>query len=333
MFQNQTMRMPFSKNKFKYCAGIIFLLISNLSGYGQTCCSGGAPLTGALNIQSMNAGSFGLSFSYNNNNLKDLVQGTDVINEDYISRNTKSVFTQLDFGINNNLTATVLIPYIVLQENIRSLSGESRVSANGISDVLIMLQLAKSLRNEASIVFAGGLKIPTGPTGIIDNDTDIILPANLQPGTGSFDFVATSQYRTSLYFRKSLSLTQTLNFRANSSSSNFTFHDSYRFGHVFQSFTTLSEQLVIGKMLNVPSLTLHYRFAGPDIVDGFARDNTGGQWLYAGPGWRVNLNSQIILGVSGEIPIYRKLNGFQITTSHQWVMTLQFLISNSKESL
>jgi len=307
----------------------LFLFLSDITVVmGQTCCSGGAPLTGALNIQALNMKGWALSLTYDNNVIQDLLQGSNIVNEDNIERRTETLMAQVDYGITENLTGTILVPYVWLGQTTRTLSTETNVKTSGIGDILLMSQFGNVLSNQATLIFGAGIKLPTGATQNADEESGIVLPATLQPGTGSVDFIISAQYQTSFKFRRSLHFTQTLNFRFNTPSSDFTFHDSYRFGHVFQSFSSLAEQLVIAKMLQTPSLTLRYRYSGDDILEGYPSDNTGGHWVYIGPGWAANLSSKLLVGLAWEIPVYRNLNGLQITTSHRWTLTVQYLFSN-----
>jgi len=308
---------------------LLFLFLSDLTVVmGQTCCTGGAPLTGALNIRALNQNSWGVSLTYDINVMQDLVQGSNIVNEDNIERRTETLLAQVDYGITENITGTILVPYIQLGQTTRTLSTETNEKTSGIGDILLLSQYGKILSNQAALIFGGGIKLPTGATQNADQESGFILPATLQPGTGSIDFIVSTQYQTSFKFRRSLQFAQTLNFRFNTSTSDFRFHDSYRFGHVFQSFSSLADQIVIAKMLQTPSLTLRYRYSGNDILEGFPNDNTGGHWVYIGPGWAVNLSSKLLVGLAGEIPVYRNLDGLQITTSHRWTLTLQYLISN-----
>ncbi|MCH7513419.1 MAG: response regulator transcription factor, partial [Bacteroidetes bacterium] len=153
-----------------------------------------------------------------------------------------------------------------------------------------MSQYKKVLPNQAALIIGLGIKLPLGATQNKDIESGLILPATLQPGTGSVDFLISSQYQTSFNFRKSLSFTQTFIARVNTVSKEFTFHNTYRFGHVFQAFTAFADQFLIAGLLQNPSLTFRYRYAGNDIQEGFPNENTGGHWLYITPGWAINVS-------------------------------------------
>ena len=291
----------------------------------QTCCTGGAPLTGVLNLRAVQTGGIGIGITYDDNKIDDYMLGSEVITEDIIRRYTRTLLAQIDYGISKNLTGTILIPYMWMGQVTESFNGPVEGNTSGIGDILMMSQYGKLLPNQASIVFGGGIKLPVGATQNL-SEGGRILPASLQPGTGSVDFLLSFQYQTSFKFRRSLTFSQTLNARINTVSKSFTFHETYKFGNVFQAFSSFADQFVIAKLLHTPSLTFRYRYSGFDVIEGFGNSNSGGHWVTIAPGWATNITKNILLGFTGEWPLYRNVNGLQITTSRRLVFTLQFLI-------
>ena len=306
---------------------LVFLLFCALpnSIYAQTCCTGGAPLTGSLNLRALQPGSWGIGLTYDDNKIEDYLLDDELLSESTIKRYSRTIMAQVDYGITKNLTGTILVPYIWLGQSTQGFNGTEEGSTSGIGDILFMTQYGKVLLNQNSIVISGGIKLPVGET---QNTTESgrILPATLQPGTGSIDFLVSFQYQTSFKFRRSFQFIQTFNARINTVSKQFTFHDTYRFGHVFQAFSSFADQFVIAKILNTPSITFRYRYSGKDLIEGFPNQNTGGHWLSIAPGWAVNITQNILVGLNAEFPVYRNLNGLQITTTRKLIATLQFLI-------
>lgn len=294
--------------------------------FAQTCCTGGAPLTGVLNLRAVTPGSIGVSLTYDDNKIEDYVLNNEPIAENTIQRYTRAVLSQVDYGISKNLTGTILIPYMVMGQVTQAFNGPVEGKSTGIGDILLMSQWGKLLPNQASLVLGGGLKLPVGATQNT-SEAGLILPASLQPGTGSTDFLATARYQTSFTFRRSLTFAQTVNMRINTTSRSFTFHDTFRFGHVIQTFSSFADQFVILKLLHTPSLTFRYRYSGSDIIEGFANANSGGHWISIAPGWAMNITKNLLAGFTGEWPIYRDINGLQITTTRRLNFTLQYLIS------
>lgn len=301
-----------------------------VASYAQTCCTGGPPLTGSLNLRAIQSSGWGISLTYDDNKIEDYILDDELISESTIKRYSRTVIAQIDYGITKNLTGTILVPYIWMGQSTQGFNGTIEGSTSGIGDILFMIQYGKLLKNQNSIVFSGGIKLPVGET---QNTTESgrILPATLQSGTGSIDFFISLQYQTSFKFRRSVRFTQTFNTRINTVSKNLTFHNTYRFGHVFQSFSGFSDQIVIAKVLNTPSLTFRYRYSGRDLLEGFPNENTGGHWFSIAPGWAVNITQNFLVGINAEFPIYRNLNGLQITTTRKLVATIQFLLPKKNQ--
>ncbi len=92
------------------------------------------------------------------------------------------------------------------------------------------------------------------------------------------------------------------------------------------------DQLAIKSILSSPSLQFRFRHTDEDELEGFPNDNTGGNWLYISPGWTFTIYKNIELGVNAEFPIFRKLNGFQITTTNKLIFSLNISL-DKKETL
>jgi len=310
--------------KFRFAILSVFLLLP-LQILAQTCCTGGAPLTGALNLRAIQQNTWGASLTYDDNKIEDWMLDEQQLDEKTIRRYTRAMLFQVDYGITKNLTGTILIPYMWMGQVTESYNGPVEGTTSGIGDILFMSQYGKLLPNQASIVLGGGIKLPVGETQSTA-ESGFILPASLQPGTGSVDFLFSAQYQTSFNFRRSFTFAQTFNARINTVSKSFTYHNTYKFGNVFQAFSSFSDQFVIAKVLQTPSLTFRYRYQGNDILEGFGNSNTGGHWFTIAPGWATNISKNVLIGFTGEWPLYRKVNGLQITTTRRLVFTLQLLI-------
>ncbi len=238
---------------------------------------------------------------------------------------------QADYVFNSLFSMSLLLPHVWLKEEVDQLNQPLTSETKGLGDLSIVAQLRKAITNSSTFILGSGLKLPTGQTMKINDQDGFTLPANFQPGTGSYDFLFLLHYQTSLGFRKSLLFTQSLYYRLNTSTGKFTFHDSYRFGNEIQSFTGFSDQIAIGNSIHNPSLQFRFRHTKKDQIEDFFNDNTGGSWLYLVPGWNYNINPNVSLGVSGEIPLYRNLNGLQITTTYRLIFTIGFQFSENEE--
>ena len=101
----------------------------------------------------------------------------------------------------------------------------------------------------------------------------------------------------------------------------------YQFGNEIQSFTGIADQLVIRNTVHSPNLTLQYRYQHQFLIDNFFNENTGGHWVNVVPGWIVNFSSPFSAGINAEIPVYRSLNGLQLSTTVRVLLSLTWIIN------
>ena len=296
--------------------GILFLfLVLSCNVYSQTCCTGGAPLIGSLNISDLDKGSFGITFSYDFNKIEDFFQENRKLKEDFIKRRTETAFFQLDYSFDGNTSISFMLPFVSLMEEIDQLGSIQRHLNTSIGDLVFMAQ-HKFIRNAKNSLMVGvGVKLPTGETQSRDDEDQFILVPTLQSGTGSIDYITLLNTSHKMKFRKTLLVSQSLSFRLNTNSSKFASHNNYRFGNEFQSITSFSDQLVLGQIVTYPAILGKIRITSKDKIDTHFNENTGGTWIYIGPGWTAQLSPSLSVSLSADFPILRRLNGFQITTT------------------
>ncbi|MDN5213515.1 transporter [Fulvivirgaceae bacterium BMA12] len=308
------------------CCAILVIFLCPVIGYSQTCCTGGAPLVGTINLQNPDAGKLSLSISYDLNKIEDFFQENDKLNDDFIRRRTKTLFAQVDYAFNDKISVTMLLPYVWLSESIDQPGSIEKNSTDNLGDVTVFGQYQVLKKDGLSAGFGLGVKLPTGETKGRDAESQFILPPTMQSGTGSVDYLALAQVTARLPFRKSVTITQAFYYKLNGDSHRFTFHDRYRFGNEFQSISAFSDQLLIANMLNYPSLTLRVRTTTKDRVDNYDNPNTGGIWAYIAPGWTLQLLPEVKASVRYEIPFLRRLKGFQITTTQRINVSVNVII-------
>jgi hypothetical protein len=67
-----------------------------------------------------------------------------------------------------------------------------------------------------------------------------------------------------------------------------------------------------------------YRIQTEDLVDGGVLPSSGGTWVYGIPGLSFGVLPNTSLRISGHVPLYRKLNGTQLSTSYKITAALVF---------
>lgn len=287
-----------------------------LIGYpvsSQTCCTGSAPITGSIRISSIDSKQWNINVIADYNYISDLFLEDEEIDEDLITRATNTVLLQTNYGISDKLSVSVVIPYINKWEKTSS-SEKSGRSAMG--DLSLLLQYSVLNNNSFSVIIGSGIKFPTGATQLTNEATGIIAQPSLQPGTGSYDFLFLTQFQYATSFRKSMSIAQSFSYQFAGTSSQFASHEAFKFGNEFQSFTSISDQFAWLNKVFTPSITLRISHRTTNIIETIEDINSGGTWGYFSPGSTIQLNSTLGLIVQADLPIYRKINGFQLVTSY-----------------
>jgi hypothetical protein len=90
------------------------------------------------------------------------------------------------------------------------------------------------------------------------------------------------------------------------------------------SITSISSQLIIKESINTPFVAIQYISQGYHLADEQQNINTGGNWVYLNPGWIVALNDYFNFSLNYVVPIYRSLNGFQLSTSSRLIVSTSF---------
>lgn len=183
-------------------------------------------------------------------------------------------------------------------------------SAFNISDLTIMGRytfLRKHDFQESTLLaFQAGVKMPTGRTDALD-DTGNILDAHIQPGTGSWNFLAGLSFN---YVKNRFGLSSNVLYSINTTGR--AGDDDYRFGNWLNADITAKYPVLSanGKHAFL-SLGLNGEFRGKEEINGQIIENTGGEVLYLAPGVQVMMSRVFIIEASLLYPFYHNLNGVE----------------------
>lgn len=289
----------------------VFFLAQSLSN-AQTCCTGSAPITGSFRISQIDTKQWNLNIIADHNYIGDLFIEDEEIHEDLVIRATNTVLLQSTYGINDRLSASIVLSFVNKWEETQS----NRVSKTALGDFSILMQYSLINTNTYSIIIGSGIKFPTGSTQLKDDESQIILQPSLQPGTGSYDFLFLTQFQYAMPFRHSLSIAQSFSYQLAGTGKNFASHEAYKFGNEFQSFTSFSDQFVWFNKVFTPSVTIRISKRESNFIETFEDINSGGIWGYLSPGTTFQLNSLLSFMVQADIPLYTNINGLQLVTSY-----------------
>ncbi len=311
---------------------IISLLIISLSNIisAQACCTSGTPLLGSLEMTSAPAGMLQIRFSGNYNYLNDVLTKTDFLENQERERISQTLLLEFNYGFTNKLSFTLLMSYIRQSRTISTLSSlDNSLTASGIGDIVALakyslIQFDIFRRQELS--FGIGLKLPTGNSSIKVNG--ILIPADMQPGSGSWDTFFWGYYSKGDIFFNNLTLLSSLSYRLNGSNNRFvTSSIGYSFGNEF--IGSLGFNFSMSSFVDFTLLS-KFRNTKKDSFGKSEIPNTGGNWLYVIPRFIFYLTPKLSSSFDAEIPIYRRVIGTQLTTTYTASISIFYSI-NLKE--
>jgi len=298
---------------------LITFLLLNLTLYpvlAQTCCSGGVPLSGNLGLPAADQKTWQFSLSYDLNVLKTLKVGTEKLDERNRERVTHSVMFETGYTFTERFSTDLFISYVRQERNISNPGlPDQNQHTSGMGDVVLLFKYAIINRQPLIWTLGAGPKIPTGASDLTNDG--ILLGADLQPGSGAWDGVFWSSVVHQLHTRKSMNLSLIGSLRLTGTNQNFRQQQSYRFGNEFQLIGSLSDRMLVGKLLVDPSLSLRYRKALEDKVDSVELPNTGGEWIFLYPSLGISISRSLLYTIGFEVPLYANITGTQLTPTYR----------------
>lgn len=302
----------------------------------QTCCSGGVPLGGSLGLGVAKSKSLQVLLTYDYNAMNDLVSFSTKLDDDTRSRTTQSSIAEINYGFNQRFSVAGVVPFIRQTRTILGFEGKENITvAQGLGDVVFLLKyrLIGSLNNSnIEWVVGAGPKIPTGKMNFTNN-LGFVLPADMQPGSGSLDGIFWSYFLKSRFLNNpNFGLAAATAFRYSGENKNYNTTQTYQFGNEFQFDLGLNYAFFAKVPVDVFTF-LKYRLQATDLIDGGVYPSSGGQWVYAIAGLKINFSPGFSFRLSGDIPVYRKLDGTQLTTSYKLTVAVLFNIPFKKDDL
>lgn len=304
---------------------LILLLLSAPNVFGQACCTAGTPLLSSLETSGTPFQSLQFGLSYRYNSIASIFINDSQLDDDSRERISKSLILQVDYGIWRDVSITALFSYILQERIILSpLGTENLLNTKGIGDALLLIKysiIPLTMVDEMELSAGGGIKIPFGESQLTSNG--LLIPADMQPGSGSWDYLGWLYFSKGRLLELPLSFVSNLSYRINGTNNRFEVDGfDYKFGNEAIAQIGLAYRT---DFISDFSLFMRYRNAQADFSRGFEIPNTGGQWFYLVPGINFKLDNSKTIRLSGEIPIYIKVNGTQLTTS--FTTTLAFYYS------
>jgi hypothetical protein len=207
----------------------------------------------------------------------------------------------------------------------RTVPGAPVLRAEGIGDATVLFQysLADPARQmtgkwQYALQAGAGVKLPTGRSNLADAEGTAI-PPNMQPGTGSTDFLTTMlcairRGKAGISLDAAMRLTT-----ANSS--------GYRFGHRLNTGIQGFYVMSLGKTSLIPSLGVAMDARQADRMNARIKGETGGYAISSVLSVQY-FRGNIALNLNGWLPLYNNMGDGLITPGFQWGAGIAVLFGN-----
>lgn len=306
---------------------------------GQACCSGGVPISNNIGLTSSSDKNVSLVLSYDYHQMSRLIAGTQRLDDDDRKRIIHSVLGEVGYGWNERFSTSVLFTWVRQIRDIYAPQTNSRdiTSTNGIGDAIFLMKYAVVNKTGVQWMVGVGPKIPLGRTDYVDKD-QLILAADLQVGSGAWDWVSLSSFVYSLPSNPNWSFAFLGTFRVNGINTNYLNGlQAYRFGNEGQLSGSVNYRTLLGKQILDLIGGFRYRNTSNDsssftspFNDFFEVPSTGGNWLFGVLGCNLNINPKLVIRLSSEFPIYNSLEGTQLSTSNRYKIAFSYDLNLSK---
>ena len=317
------------------CCISVCLSAAFLSLSAQNCCSGGVPMANSLGLPIGESGSWQFSANYDLNLLRTLKDGTRTLNDDSRLRTTQSFLVSIGYNFNERFAVEGFMSYVRQERTITQTIAQQEVEdftyTQGLGDAAILVKYRLTPAQSKSVWQIGaGVKFPTGAADKRRPD-GIILSADLQPGSGSWDGIGWARFSTPLGFRPSMTVSATTTFNLRGKNPEYLQTQTFQVGNGVQILAGLADRFTLGKWLIDPSISFRIRSATLDRNNDQQLENTGGNWVFVVPGITLYANARLSWQTTLDMPIHSDLNGVQLTPTFRLNTGIYYQLSKPKK--
>ena len=308
---------------------VIWIVLLSLSlSIGQSCCSGGVPLSNNLGMPAGKQGLIQLTLSYDYNNLNTLKAGWEQLDDDSRERLTHSFLLNWGVNLSKKLSVEGILSFIQQERRITQLVGSDIARTRGLGDAVFLVNysLFSSQDQSKNLRLALGFKAPLGdfnqrsPLGPVYN-------AELQPGSGSWDGILWTQWASAFSFRPSLTYHVTLAYSTKGRNDAYLGDQLYQFGNEIQLSSGLADRIFLGKKILDPALSLRYRNASVDRFNEAVLPATGGQWIFLEPSIAWWLNPNFSVNLKSSSPVMAFVEDTQFSPTFRFTLGIFYRFS------
>ncbi|MGJ3236019.1 hypothetical protein [Marivirga sp.] len=316
---------------------VVLTAISFLFMYGQAnaqaCCSGGVPLGGSLGLGTADAQSIQFLMTYDRNVLRDLMDQRELLVDDTRERMTHSLLNEINYGIGEKWSIATVIPIIRQERKIKNeFSDQTEFTVGqGLGDIMFLIKysvLSSSLEQKWQWITGVGPKMPTGRSDLRNNN-GFTMAADMQPGSGSWDLMLWNFIQKDGFLSPNLSWLLISTYQLNGANDSYNNSQTYQFGNTLQITSGFNFNFFASWPIDA-FLFGRFRHQPPDLIDDRPFPGSGGVWASVVPGININISPNLSFRSSVQLPVYRSLEGAQLTTTYRTSFSLFYNLKLNK---
>jgi hypothetical protein len=247
------------------------------------------------------------------------IQAAHELHEDGRDIHVKTTQDFHHFSLGNhvteNLTVFTEIPYVIRRS--KEIEDATILGSNqkseGWGDLFLFGDYAFFKENNKSASFVGGVKFPTGSTNRLNSVGDK-FELELQPGTGSVDYVTGGVYKQQMN-RVELLANMVYVFKTEGAR-------DFKFGDLFS--TSLFVDYLINpdsKMFNTKvGIDANLQYEQKQKDNGSKVSDSGGTTILLGPALTIGATRDIAIFSSVMFPVYQNLGGVHQELDYTWTL-------------
>jgi len=318
----------------RYLFYIVLFIFLGKTGYGQTCCSGGVPLSSNLGLPAGEKGVLQLALTYDLNILETLKTGRQTLEDNARSRRTHSTIFEIGYSWSEKFSVDGFFSFVRQERVINQFGNRNFSSTSGIGDAVLLFKYKVWASADKGTLLQIGVG-PKIPLGAPDKKSNIGLTfnADLQPGSGAWDGVLFAQFSSILKKRPSMSFLATTTYGLKGKNKAYFGVQTYQFGNEFQVAMGLSDRILLGKYIIDPSILFQFRNQTPDIIDGEDLPSTGGNWVFINPSLAYWMTPDLSVNLGVALPLFASITGTQVTPTMRFTTGIFYRISTDKNEL
>ncbi|GAB4282349.1 MAG: hypothetical protein Kow0068_06970 [Marinilabiliales bacterium] len=294
----------------KYFVIIVLIIVCFGIELNAQCCSAGNPVGGIGTIEWLGNKELKILTSYKYSHSSEYFHENKRFEIPYIDKSYYDFLnTSLSYGATERISFRTELGYFFDKTQELNINNEELIiRSSGIGDLGINANytVLKRMKPFSQLVFSVGTRLPVGK---FDEKQDgITIPVSLQPSSGALKYNFSVFYSTKYTDKKFGWYTYSMFEMSNTINKEFLI---YKYGNYFQYAIAFNYKLVKNLLLITNT---KFEWRGKDTREsGLIVESSGSKVVILNPQLFYNIKKSWDIIIHTEIPIYKYVNGYQLT--------------------